>query len=68
MIDEDKLNEYIIYFKRNDCRLGQSCMNALYEVDKDLYNEITGTEADCFYDDAKIPSFIEKVFAERGQV
>ena len=62
MIDEDKMNEYIIYFKMNGCRLGQSCMNALYEVNKDLYNEITGTEADCFYDDKKIGAFTKRVF------
>lgn len=32
-------------------------MNALFECNKDLYNQITGTEADCFYIDAKIEKF-----------
>lgn len=38
-------------------RKGQALMNALYEVNKDLYQQITDTDADCFYNDAKIEIF-----------
>lgn len=38
-------------------RKGQALMNALYEVRKDLYEIITGTDADCFYNDDKIQLF-----------
>ena len=40
-------------------RHGQAYMNALHYINKDLYNQITGTEADCFYDDNKIVNFIK---------
>jgi hypothetical protein len=51
-----------VYFNEHKLRRGQSYMNALYEIDKDLYNEITGTDCDCFYDDKKISTFIKRVF------
>lgn len=43
-------------------RRGQAWMNALAEVDFDLYAEVTGTEADCFYNDNKIDAFKQRVF------
>lgn len=43
-------------------RDGQALMNALYSVNPDLYQEITGTDADPFYDDNKIEKFWNKVF------
>lgn len=34
-------------------RKGQSLMNALHDLDPDLYVKITGTDADCYYLDEK---------------
>ena len=45
-------------------RRGQAWMNALSEVDPEKYQEIHGTEADCFYDDRKIDAFRRSVFGE----
>lgn len=42
-------------------RLGQSWMNALSDVDPELYKEISQTESDCFHDDSKIDKFMEVV-------
>lgn len=42
-----------------DLRKGQNLMNALYELNPDLYKQITGTEADCFYQDKNIHKFWE---------
>jgi hypothetical protein len=36
-------------------------MMALEDLDKDLYNKITGTEYDPFYMDIRIPRFEEKL-------
>ena len=44
-----------------ELREGQAFMNALSEVNPELYKQITGTEADCFYDDEKIPTFFNKL-------
>lgn len=38
-------------------RAGQSLMNALYDINPDLYKAITGTEADCFYSDKRVGQF-----------
>jgi len=37
---------------------GQSYMKALFKVNKRLYEIISGTNNDCFYDDDKIINFI----------
>lgn len=42
-------------------RKGQALMNALYMCDEELYTAITGTDADCFYDDKRIPEFTKAV-------
>lgn len=39
-------------------RKGQSYMNALHEVNPTIYQNITGTDIDPFYDDAKIAGFL----------
>jgi len=39
-------------------RVGQAYMNALFEVNRKLYDTISGTENDCFYDDNKVINFI----------
>lgn len=62
----NKIHEFNMAFikaKSNPIiRLGQAYMNALADVDIDLYNELTATDADPFYDDMKIPNFLEKVY------
>ncbi len=42
-------------------REGQSLMNALHEIDEQLYNQLCLTEADCFYVDAKITKFWDAI-------
>lgn len=42
-------------------RMGQSLMNCLYDINKELYNAITGTEYDPFYMDIKIPLFEDRL-------
>ena len=42
-------------------REGQSMMNALARIRPDLYDAVTGTEADCFYNDNRINDFREAV-------
>jgi hypothetical protein len=51
------------YLKQShpEFRLGQSLMNALREVNMELYQKITATDADCFYQDDKIPQFWEAI-------
>lgn len=43
-------------------RKGQARMNALYDIAPEVYKEITGTEFDCFYVDARIEAFLKRVF------
>ena len=56
----NKYNSFIIdsecyYFKhKNSLRQGQAFMNFLCEYDNNVYNEIKGTELDCFYFDVRI--------------
>lgn len=38
-------------------RHGQALITSLHEADPELYVKITGTVADCFYLDSKIPAF-----------
>jgi hypothetical protein len=44
-----------------EIREGQSLMNALADVNVDLYREITATEFDPYYLDSRIPAFYEKL-------
>jgi hypothetical protein len=39
-------------------RLGQAHMNVLRVQRPDLYDEVTGTSADCFYLDERVPAFL----------
>ena len=43
---------------KRGCRQGQAYMNALNKVNLELYKEITGTDHACFYNDEKIPDFM----------
>lgn len=51
----------IINMKKGQ-RQGQARMNALAEVDKEIHDQISGTDADCFYLDSQVPLFNEVVF------
>lgn len=42
-------------------RQGQAYMIALYYIDPKLYNNIYGTESDCFYQDSQIKKFLQVV-------
>ena len=43
-------------------RIGQCYMNCLACIDEKLYDEITATEYDCFYNDDLIGKFMTKVY------
>lgn len=45
--------------KPNEWRLGQSYFNYAYELYPRDVDTLRGTNADCFYDDAKIPEFLD---------
>ena len=58
------LNKYMRNFQREGQRLGQSLSNSLHILDRDLYDKITGTELDCFYNDDIVEDII-KMYEER---
>ena len=47
--------------KPEEWRLGQAYFNYAYELYPKDVDKIRGTEDDCFYDDAKIPQFLDKL-------
>lgn len=47
--------------KHPELRLGQSVMNLLFFEREHIYNLITGTDIDCFYDDTKIDECLEMI-------
>lgn len=64
-----KFDEFVskvdsMYSDHKELRHGQSLMNVLFEVWPDKYREITGTEHDCFYDDAVAPLTLNKLKVE----
>ena len=44
------------------CRNGQAYMNALCEIDKELYAAVVGTDADCYYNDSHIKDFLNFIW------
>lgn len=48
-------NRYMSYGLRE----GQSYINSLYDISPSLYEEVSGTDADCFYVDDLIPNFLK---------
>ena len=58
-------DDAILMSSTGQVRLGQSYMNVLYSIDPDLYNEITDTERDCYYQDKLIPKFIKYITDEQ---
>ena len=47
--------------KPEEWRLGQAYFNYAYELYPKEVNELRGTEYDCFYDNNKIPMFLEEL-------
>lgn len=45
-------------------RIGQTVMNVLRQIRIDKYNEITGTEYDCFYTNSVVPKTLKKLKEE----
>ena len=45
-------------------RVGQTIMNVLREVRHDKYDEITGTDYDCFYNNSVSPKTLKKLKEE----
>jgi len=56
---KDRMSSMALTLNNKGLRLGQSYMVALGDIDKKLYDEITGSEFDCFYDDNKIKKFFD---------
>jgi len=54
------IKRFCKYFEQG-LRNGQSYSNALADVNMKAYNEITGTDDDCFYDDNKVIKFIRRL-------
>lgn len=48
----------------NKLRYGQTIINILHEVRPEKYKELTGTDYDCFYDDAIVRLTLDKLEKE----
>jgi len=57
--------QFAIRYKRGE-RAGQAYINALKELDYKLWEVVSGTSADCFYNDANIQTFIRSL--NRGYI
>lgn len=53
-----------MYSDHKELRYGQSLMNVLFEVWPDKYREVTGTDDDCFYDDATVRLTLDRLEKE----
>lgn len=62
-IDYSKITQ--LYIKVNnkpkEWRLGQAYFNYAEELYPEVVNQLRGTIYDCFYDNNKIPEFLEKL-------
>lgn len=47
-----------------ELRYGQTIMNYLHSIWPEKYNEITGSNFDCFYDDGKAQILLDKLKKE----
>lgn len=45
----------------NQTRVGQAVFNAAYDLFPKAVDKIRSTEYDCFYDDERIPKFLERL-------
>jgi hypothetical protein len=59
-MEMDKLHQLAQKYQSKGCRVGQSYMNAINDIDVIVYNSIPKT-ADCFYDDSKLQNFFEYI-------
>ena len=50
-----------VQYKPEEWRLGQAYFNYAWTLYPDETDALRGTEYDCFYDDNKIPDFLEKL-------
>lgn len=48
----------MVDYTHKDLRIGQSWMNALYDIKPELYKDISGTNNDPFYIDENIHNFL----------
>ena len=48
----------------NQWRYGQTVMNVLYDIWPKKYDELTGSDYDCFYDNSKIELALTKLEKE----
>jgi len=61
LLDIRDASKELIRRRRFDLRKGQAMMIVLNGINKELYDKITGTENDPFYDNKKIPNFEKAV-------
>lgn len=54
-----KVSIDMVEMSNRQLRMGQAHMNALHQIRPELYEDITGTDADCFYNDEKIHNFMK---------
>lgn len=61
MTFEEFLQKVDRFYNDNEfeMRYGQSLMNMLHKVWPDLYNRISGTDFDCYYDDGIVKYTLE---------
>lgn len=52
------LQKSFITYHHQGMRLGQSYMNALFDANPEIYNQIRGTHIDPFYNDGALIQFI----------
>jgi len=62
--DWEVLNKLLIMYINEGQRSGQAYMNALFKVNPKIYNDITNTEFDPFYNDDKVIKFLKKLNGE----
>lgn len=63
MVDINKLIK-IVDETRSQCpewRYGQTVFNVAYQLYPEATDRLRGTEYDCFYNDKKVNSFLEKL-------
>jgi hypothetical protein len=58
-IDLIKISMDMVNTSNGQLRYGQAHINALHQIRPELYEAITETESDCFYNDEKIPKFMK---------
>lgn len=56
------MSRYLDYMKKG-LRKGQSIYNASHDMFPAFTKELNGTEFDCFYDDAKVDIFLDKLYS-----